>query len=93
MASLPELNSVWMQTIEKVILVLDRATPQQQEAIFQKIRATPETRHQLLTKVQMLRQQRQQRMMSAAAGRRLDTKPQNNERLCRLNCYLFGSRS
>ena len=46
--------------IERVVLVLERATPQQQEALFQKIRATPEQRQQLLSKVhdlQMLRQQ------------------------------------
>ena len=50
-----------MSPIERVLLALERATPHQQEFLFQKIRATPETRQQLLSKVHQLRMLRQQR--------------------------------
>ena len=50
-----------MSPIERILLALERATPHQQELLFQKIRATPETRQQLLSKVHELRMFRQQR--------------------------------
>ena len=45
---------------QRVVLVLERATPQQPEAIFQRIRTIPQTRQQMLSKVHQLRMQQQQ---------------------------------